>query len=292
MRIIFLFLLSLIFTFCQEQKDFPSRDVLILEEDSIIDSLIVKDSLLIVKDSLLITEDPLPDTVVIKDTLASSGLTYLALGDSYTIGASVDENERWPEQLATQLRNQGIEMSKPEIIATTGWTTDDLLNALDQRALNDTFDLVSLLIGVNNQYRGYDIAQQEEEFKELLSLALGYAGGDTSHVFVLSIPDYGVTPFGQNFDSEKVGREIDEYNELNRSITLENGVRYFDVTPISREAKTNEDLIARDGLHPSGLMYSRWVSEILPWALETLKMKGHKTFLKNCHSYQACRYIN
>lgn len=194
-------------------------------------------------------------------------LTYLALGDSYTIGESVSEDERYPIQLITKLNEEQLAVNTPKIIARTGWTTDELQAAIAEENITDTFDIVSLLIGVNNQYRGYPVAQFEKEYRELLDQAIGFAGGNPKHVFVLSIPDYGVTPFAQNRNPEKIGKEIDEYNAIKKSITEEMGVTYFDITPISRLAKEDLDLVAEDGLHPSGKMYDEWSKLVVPHIL-------------------------
>ena len=172
------------------------------------------------------------DTIAIDKT---DTFTYLALGDSYTIGEAVAVGDRWPVKLVDALKDKEIQIETPKIIAKTGWTTDELLLAIEKEQLTETYDMVSLLIGVNNQYRGYPISQQETEFKALLNLAIQFAGGDRSKVFVVSIPDYGVTPFGKNGDPDKIGREIDEYNALNKRITDLYEVQYFDITPISRK---------------------------------------------------------
>lgn len=197
-------------------------------------------------------------------------LTYLALGDSYTIGESVPQSDRWPVQLVAKLNELGDTIAQPQIIAKTGWTTNELMDAIDRAEVADAYDLVSLLIGVNNQYRGYPISQQEREFEELLQKAIAFAGSDTSRVFVVSIPDWGVTPFGESRDREQIAREIDQYNDLNQLICKKYGVKYFDITPISREAADDPTLIAGDGLHPSGKMYERWVELIYPWVHEIL----------------------
>lgn len=197
-------------------------------------------------------------------------LTYLALGDSYTIGESVDETKRWPVQLVDQLNKTGEAIKSPKIIARTGWTTDELIAAIATADLDDTYDLVSLLIGVNNQYRGYPMDQQKREFEQLLLQAIDFAGGDTSRVFVVSIPDWGVTPFAEGRDRELIAEQIDAYNLINYEICQTYNVQYFNITPISREAKNDLSLIAGDGLHPSGKMYSQWVELIQPWTKEIL----------------------
>ena len=180
---------------------------------------------------------------------------FLALGDSYTIGESVPPEERWPVQLARELG-----YAEPEIIAKTGWTTDELSFAIDVANPKGPYDLVSLLIGVNNQYRGRDAEQYRREFVTLLGRAIKFAGGDPKRVLVVSIPDWGVTPFAANRDRAKIAAEIDRYNAINREEALRAGARYVDITPISR--RDDSSLIAGDGLHPSGKMYAEWVKEI------------------------------
>jgi lysophospholipase L1-like esterase len=187
-------------------------------------------------------------------------MNYLALGDSYTIGESVPEAGRFPVQLVAQLNSAGLDFAPPRIVARTGWTTDELQTALGQADLASEYDLVSLLIGVNNQFRGYDFAQYEREFAALLHFAIAKAGGQAERVFVVSIPDYGVTPFAANRDPAKIAREIDAYNAANRAIAQQLKVRYFDITPISRQAQTDASLLAEDALHPSAKMYAAWVA--------------------------------
>jgi lysophospholipase L1-like esterase len=181
---------------------------------------------------------------------------YLALGDSYTIGESVPESERFPVQLARRL---GI--GAPQIIARTGWTTDELNAAIDAANPQGPYDLVTLLIGVNNQYRGRDAEQYRGEFAALLQRAVGFAGGDAQKVIVVSIPDWGVTPFAEGRDRAKIASEIDRYNAVNREEAARAGAKYVDITPISRG--TDPGLVAGDGLHPSGKQYTEWVELIL-----------------------------
>src|SRR5438067_10686581 len=192
-------------------------------------------------------------------TTARESPRVLALGDSYTIGESVAEADRWPNQLARAL---GI--AQPEIIAKTGWTTDELSSAIDKADPHGPYALVTLLIGVNNQYRGRDAEQYRREFVALLGRAIGFAGGNASHVIVISIPDWGVTPFAANRDRAKIGAEIDHFNAINREETLRAKARYVDITPVSRRAATDPTLVAGDGLHPSGTMYAQWVKLIRP----------------------------
>jgi lysophospholipase L1-like esterase len=195
-------------------------------------------------------------------------IRMLCLGDSYTIGESVSAAERWPVHLATALRTRGLEAADPVIIARTGWTTDELDAAIDEANPKGPFDIVTLLIGVNNQYRGRSADEYREQFRELLARAIGFAGGRANRVIVLSIPDWGVTPFAGDRDRAKIGREIDEFNRINKEETRRPGARYVDITPISREAGGNPALTAGDGLHPSGEMYRRWVGVVLPEVAE------------------------
>lgn len=191
---------------------------------------------------------------------------YLALGDSYTIGESVPENERWPVELTNRLNKEGYNITDTKIIAKTGWTTDELQEAINKENLTEKYGLVSLLIGVNNQYRGiergYDTATYRTEFKALLEQAIGFADGKNENVFVVSIPDYGVTPFVKDEDRERIAKELDIYNRINREEALNKYVRYFDITPVSKNAFNDSTLVADDNLHPSGKMYSLWVDII------------------------------
>ncbi len=185
--------------------------------------------------------------------------TYLALGDSYTIGEKVAENERWPVQLAAQLTERGISVETPKIIAKTGWRTDELKKAIvDDFNLSYSYDMVSLLIGVNNQYQSRPIEKYESDFEKLLKTAIQLADNNPEHVFVVSIPDYGKTPFGAAKE-EQIRKEIDLYNRIARKICKRYKIKYFNITPISRKAKSQPELIASDELHPSGKMYSAWV---------------------------------
>lgn len=197
--------------------------------------------------------------------------TYLALGDSYTIGQSVAEDQRWPLQLADKLKEMDTAIDSVEIIARTGWTTAELQQGIAARGPEGPYDLVSLLIGVNNQYRGLPLETFRKEYRELLEQAIELAGDDTSRVFVLSIPDWGVTPFAAGRDREKIASEIDTYNSEKEEITQEMGVRFFNITDISRLAANDESLVADDGLHPSGRMYRLWVNRIAPAVAEMLE---------------------
>lgn len=201
---------------------------------------------------------------------ASHSLSYLALGDSYTIGESVAESERWPEQLAAVLRRDGMTVDKPEIIARTGWTTDELEGAIEERNPQGPYDLVTLLIGVNNQYRGRSLEEYRTQFQRLLTRAVRLAAGRPSHVVVVSIPDWGVTPFAEGRDRAKIGREIDAFNTAARNLTVTAGAAFVDITPISRRAASERNLVASDGLHPSGEMYRLWIPLIEPAARAAL----------------------
>lgn len=196
---------------------------------------------------------------------------YLALGDSYTIGESVPEDKRWPAQLVDSLLRLNITVNEYEIIARTGWTTAELQQGITNAELTPPYDLVSLLIGVNNQYRGYDIDIYRTEFQELIEQSIGFAGNDTSRVFVVSIPNYGVTPFGQSRGEERIRMELLEYDKIAEEIATKYGIPFVNITPISEEAKTDMSLIAEDELHPSGKMYSLWVQEMMPTVLSILK---------------------
>lgn len=192
----------------------------------------------------------------------SEPIKFLALGDSYTIGESVKEEERWPEQLAGQLRLKGFSIAKPRIIATTGWRTDQLKKAINDAQLKPEYNLVSLLIGVNNQYQGKSAESYTPEFEELLKMAIALAGGKKENVFVVSIPDYGFTPFGEPKQNQ-ISKALDEYNAINKTITDRLGVRYVNITDISREGISDPQLVADDKLHPSGKQYKLWVERIM-----------------------------
>jgi lysophospholipase L1-like esterase len=192
---------------------------------------------------------------------AAQPLKYLALGDSYTIGESVPEADRWPNQLAALLNNKGKNIEKPRIIATTGWRTDNLKNAMNIAKLKPEYNLVSLLIGVNNYYQGKPVEQFAVEFEDLLNTAIQLAGGKKENVFVVSIPDYGYTPFGKP-KQEQITKGIDEFNSVSKKIADKLQVKYINITDISRKGFDQPDLVANDGLHPSGKMYALWVERI------------------------------
>ncbi len=202
--------------------------------------------------------------------LSEEPILYLALGDSYTIGESVSEPERWPNQLADSLRLKGYSIPEVNIIARTGWTTAELQDGIQEATPNSNYDLVSLLIGVNNQYRGYDLNIYRAEFKELLEQAIDFAQGDAEKVFVVSIPNYGVTPFGESRGEDRIRQELLVYDSIADSIATEYGIPFVNISPISEWAKDDPSLIAEDELHPSGKMYTLWVEEMLPTVREIL----------------------
>lgn len=185
------------------------------------------------------------------------GLRFLALGDSYTVGEGVPVSERWPVQLAVILRGRGVAVREPEIIATTGWTTDELARAIDSAALVGPYGLVTLLIGVNNQYRGRGLEEYRAEFRALLQRAIGLAGEDARHVLVLSIPDWGVTPFADGRNRAAIGREIDAFNGVSREEATVRGVMWFDITATTRAMP---GAVTDDGLHPDGTQYAVWAA--------------------------------
>jgi lysophospholipase L1-like esterase len=188
--------------------------------------------------------------------------TYLALGDSYTIGEQVPAEESFPMQLVLLLRSRGYKIADPKIVAKTGWTTDELESGITKAELLTHYDWVTLLIGVNNQYRGRSVDEYQNEFRALLQRALSFAGGRKDHVLVLSIPDWGVTPFAEGRDRSQIAFEIDAYNAAAASICLEESIRFIPITEGTREAGSDLSLITGDGLHPSGKEYRRWAEKL------------------------------
>ncbi len=196
-------------------------------------------------------------------------MRYLALGDSYTIGEALPVEDSWPMQWAHALRANGMDVSDPGIIAKTGWTTDELSEALDEADASNTitppYDLVSLSIGVNNQYRGRSTDNYREEFSVLLKRSIRYAGNKAARVFVLSIPDWGITEFGNKSgrDVAQIARELDAYNQINHEIAKNAGVHWIDIGKITRNSGADAKFYADDGLHPSRALYALWVKELL-----------------------------
>ncbi|RZJ81351.1 MAG: SGNH/GDSL hydrolase family protein [Flavobacterium sp.] len=204
---------------------------------------------------------------------SSTNLTYLALGDSYTIGEAVEQEDSFPYQLAAQLKANNLNVAEPKIIARTGWTTSELQTAIKAENVTAKYDIVTLLIGVNNQYRGDSQTQYKKEFIELLNTAIAFAKGDKKKVFVVSIPDWGVTPFAKQSgrNAKVIAEEIDAFNAINRAETQAMGISYTDITPGSRNAATDATLIANDGLHPSGKMYLDWAKKVAPSIVSSVK---------------------
>lgn len=189
---------------------------------------------------------------------------YLALGDSYTIGQNVEEKDRFPAQTMQLLANQQVSVQSVKYIATTGWTSANLIDAINAQKPPSNFDIVTLLIGVNDQYQHVDTAMYRSHFTDLLNTSVTLAGSRPSRVFVISIPDYSATPFVAPPDKARVSQEIDAFNAINKEITLAHNIAYVDITPASRDAANNSSLVASDGLHPSGKEYAKWAALLAP----------------------------
>lgn len=201
-------------------------------------------------------------------------LRYLALGDSYTIGEGVQEEQRWPIQLCRMLRKEGIGIAEPEIVARTGWTTGELLDGIAQAQPLGRYTLVSLLIGVNNQYRQGSLVDYGTEFRHLLRQAIAFTGGCAARVLVPSIPDWGITPFATGRDQARIAAEIDAFNDIKCQATLAMGAIFADITSISRLSGAEPVMLADDGLHPSGAMYTLWARTLVPLARHALRRNG------------------
>ena len=199
--------------------------------------------------------------------VTASDARFLALGDSYTIGESVREGERWPAQLAALLHGDGVAVTEPEYIAKTGWTTDELAAAISRANPKGPYALVTLAIGVNNQYRGMGVDEYRAQFRELLERAISFAGGEPGRVVILSIPDWGVTPFAAGQDGPRIARELDAFNRAAKEVAEAHAVAFVDITNASRQ---DAQLVAGDGLHPSGAQYARWAQLALPAAKAAL----------------------
>ncbi|MCH6200897.1 SGNH/GDSL hydrolase family protein [Aquiflexum sp. LQ15W] len=199
------------------------------------------------------------------DIMEEKTYTYLALGDSYTIGEGVEEPGRYPNQAVEILKSKGLILENPTIIAKTGWTTDELDQGIEAAGIQGkTYDLVTLLIGVNNQYRGRAVSDYETEFRKMLTKAIRFAKGNANHVVVISIPDWGVTPFAtdRGTDREKVAKEIDAYNMAKERISKELGVYYIDITEEYRKIGALPEMVVEDKLHPSALVYKSWAEKL------------------------------
>lgn len=249
MRLSLLLIFAIVFSSCSQEGELPSIEP---SMDNILEAE---------PPSTLPNESPGPH-------LNESGTyNYLALGDSYTIGASVASAESFPIQLKDRLE-QGLKVKvDTEIIAVTGWRTDNLLDAINRGTLRSSYDLVTLLIGVNNQYQGKPFKTYTKEFPELLERAIALAFGNPKNVVVVSIPDYAYTPFAVGRNTDKISKEIDEYNDFAQATALQNGVPFVNITDITRDGLSNPALVARDGLHPSGEAYKRFVDVFYPIVL-------------------------
>lgn len=203
-----------------------------------------------------------------------ASFSMLSLGDSYTIGEAVAEAMRFPNQAVAMLKKEQLNFAPPKIIAKTGWTTDELAGAIQQENIQQQFDFVTLLIGVNNQYRQRDLPTYAAEFSQLLTTAIHYAGGSKKNVIVLSIPDWGKTPFVANDEKKRaattITKEIDAFNAINKKIAIETGVNYIDITPHSRKMAKNSSFLATDQLHPSGKMYKYWAQKVAQQIMKIL----------------------
>ena len=195
---------------------------------------------------------------------AVADVRILSLGDSYTIGEAVAAEDAWPTRLAALLRRQGMRVAPPTVIARTGWTTDELASAIREANPAPSYDIVTVLVGVNDQYRGHRMEDYRDKFRTLLDTAVGFAGGRADRVIVLSIPDWGATPFAAGRDRADIARAIDGFNAANRAETSRARARYVDVAAVSRRVPAEPDLVAADGLHPSGRMYAEWAGLVLP----------------------------
>lgn len=211
----------------------------------------------------------LPIAIEERDSVAK--ISYLALGDSYTIGESVPNNKSFPKQLEKRLEDDLNIKVQTKIIAQTGWRTDNLLDAIATADLESSYDFVTLLIGVNNQFQGVNFVKYEEEFPELLATAIKFAGNNPSRVVIVSIPDWSFTPFGKNRDGENIASEIDTYNAFAKLKAEASEVQFIEITDITREGLAKPELVAGDGLHPSAVAYKLFVDRIAPKISSGLK---------------------
>jgi lysophospholipase L1-like esterase len=217
------------------------------------------------------TQPSMESSMILNPDSAKSAYRFLSLGDSYTIGESVDASARWSVQLAGMLRNDGLDVGDPDIIARTGWTTAELQAAINASNNTNQYDLVSLMIGVNNQYRGQSQERYRTEFAALLKTAVTFAKGNANHVFVLSIPDWGKSPYANGRNPEQIAAEIDAFNTIAQDECRKAGVSYVDITPLTRQAAGDATQFANDGLHYSGKQMKLWAEKALPIAKALLK---------------------
>ncbi|MEC9065343.1 MAG: SGNH/GDSL hydrolase family protein [Bacteroidota bacterium] len=241
MKRVVLFILILLIVSCSEKGN--------LDEKNQIDTIENQES---------IYNDLIDNT---SESVSQNNLSFLALGDSYTIGESVIEEERWPNQMVDIALNENVMFDQPDIIAKTGWRTEQLIDTLNKINFIKKFDYVSLMIGVNNQYSLKPIETFRLDLIKLLDMSIGYSI-KRDNVVLISIPDWGVTPFAEGYDRNRIKEEIDQFNSVIKDIANANNILYVDVTEISRRAITEKDLIANDSLHPSGKMYKEWAEKI------------------------------
>ena len=219
---------------------------------------------LFISEDLNIDRDDLSDNLIVEDNLNTpreSPYSFIALGDSYTIGEGVNEDERWPNQFVDVAYENGVDFDQPMIIAETGWKTYDLLNAINQTNFTKKYDYISLLIGVNNQFNSRPIDEFEEDLNKLMDEMKRIKKNDGS-IIIISIPDWGYTPFGESSDINDISEQINLFNSSLRKFATTNGIKYVDVTEISRRGINEPDLITNDNLHPSGIMYLEWAKKI------------------------------
>ena len=215
-------------------------------------------------EDLNIDRDDYTDTLTVDDNLNTpieNPYSFIALGDSYTIGEGVNEDERWPNQFVDVAYENGVDFDQPMIIAETGWKTYDLLNAINQTNFSKKYDYISLLIGVNNQFNSRPIDEFEEDLNKLMDEMKRIKKNDGS-IIIISIPDWGYTPFGESSDMSDISEQINLFNSSLRKFASTNDLKYVDVTEISRRGINEPDLITNDNLHPSGTMYLEWAKKI------------------------------
>ena len=205
-----------------------------------------------------------PSEAALKPIDDSTSISWLALGDSYTIGQGVNTSERFPAQTLELLKSRSIKTAQLTYVATTGWTSAQLDKSISQQNLA-YYDFVTVLIGVNDQFQGIDTSTYSKNFKSILNRAIQSTRGESQHVLVLSIPDYSLTPEGKKLDTTKIKREIDLFNRLNKNLANNFKCQYLDITVLGREAKSNPTWVAKDGLHPSAVAYKNWANRIFPF---------------------------
>jgi len=198
--------------------------------------------------------------------------TYLALGDSYTIGEGLDIEDSWPYQLQNLLNKKGFSIEQPKIIAKTGWRTDELIEAIQEQTKDDKqYDIVSLLIGVNNQYQNKPLSQYKKEFQVLLDIAISKCKHKNQGVFVVSIPDYGVTPFAKEKDKTQAIKDLKQYNAFAKTQCQKHDVAFYDITHLSARLSASDDMLISDRLHPNAKQYLAWINVFLPQLVQQLK---------------------